>query len=167
MIQRSIFQIYSGNGSNFCQNYKQYISYFVNLQHLRTYFLKTTVDWILMLCMLGKNFSRQHFEIIFLFSPENRICHFMKTVSYGDSLHEMSNPFFLGKLRKLSLVYHLLHLPISNCCSLTHQIIIPVPDNMFLIMSPTHLPTMLSHPIQAHTPYVKRSILLSAQIQNC
>ena len=29
---------------------------------------------------------------IMLFSPENRIRHFMQTVSNGDSLHEMLNP---------------------------------------------------------------------------
>ena len=29
--------------------------------------------WVLMLCMLGKNFSRQHFEIVFLFFAENRL----------------------------------------------------------------------------------------------
>ena len=27
----------------------------------------------LMLCILGKNFSRSHFEICFLFVPENRV----------------------------------------------------------------------------------------------
>ena len=30
---------------------------------------------------LGKNFSRLHFEIFFLFFPENRIRHFMHTVT--------------------------------------------------------------------------------------
>ena len=29
-----------------------------------------------MLSILGKNFSRQHFEIFFLFFPENRLCLF-------------------------------------------------------------------------------------------
>ena len=42
----------------------------------------------LMLCMLGKNFSRQQFEIFFLFFPENRL------TFHGDNLHEMSKPKF-------------------------------------------------------------------------
>ena len=36
---------------------------------------------MLTLCMLGKNFSRQHFELYFLFFLENRIWHFMLIVS--------------------------------------------------------------------------------------
>ena len=46
----------------------------------------------LMLCTLGKIFSRRHTEIFFLFSTENRIWLFMQIVSNGDNLHEMSNP---------------------------------------------------------------------------
>ena len=45
--------------------------------------------------MLGKNFSRQHFEVIFLFFLENRIWHIMNIVSLGYSLHEVSDPIFL------------------------------------------------------------------------
>ena len=37
--------------------------------------------------MLGKNFSRQHFEIVFLLFPENRLWQ-------RDNLHEMSKPIF-------------------------------------------------------------------------
>ena len=37
--------------------------------------------WTLTLSTLGKIFSRQHFEIFFLFFPENRIWHFMQMVS--------------------------------------------------------------------------------------
>ena len=33
----------------------------------------TVLNGTLTLCMLGKNFSRQHFEIFFLFFLENRI----------------------------------------------------------------------------------------------
>ena len=33
----------------------------------------------------------------FLFFLENRIWHFMKIVSLGDNLHEVSNPIFLEK----------------------------------------------------------------------
>ena len=44
--------------------------------------------------MLGKNFSRQQFEIFFLFFLENRIWHFMQIVSLGDNLHEVSDPIF-------------------------------------------------------------------------
>ena len=32
-------------------------------------------------CMIGKNFSRQHFEIVFSFFPENMLWHFMQIVS--------------------------------------------------------------------------------------
>ena len=48
----------------------------------------------LMLSMLGKIFSRQHIEIVFLFFPENRIGHFIQIVSSGDNLHKMSSPVF-------------------------------------------------------------------------
>ena len=48
----------------------------------------------LTLCMLGKNFSRRHFEIFFLFILDNRIWHFMQIVSYEDNLHEVSGPVF-------------------------------------------------------------------------
>ena len=51
----------------------------------------------LMLSTLGKNLSIQHPEILFLFSPENRICHFMQVVSIGYNLIEMSKPIFWGK----------------------------------------------------------------------
>ena len=49
--------------------------------------------FLLMLCMLGKNFSRRYFEIYFLFLPENRLWHLIKIVS----LHEMSEPVFWEK----------------------------------------------------------------------
>ena len=49
--------------------------------------------------MLGKNFSRWHFEILFLHVPGNRIWHFMlQIVSLGDNLHEMLF-CFLGKIK--------------------------------------------------------------------
>ena len=48
----------------------------------------------LTLSTLGKIFSRQHFEIFFLFFPKNRIWHLIQTVFIGDNLHEMSNPVF-------------------------------------------------------------------------
>ena len=51
----------------------------------------------LTLCMLGKNFSRQHFEIVFLFFLENMVWHFMQIVSLGDNLHEVSDLIFLEK----------------------------------------------------------------------
>ena len=38
---------------------------------------------------------------IFLIFPENRIWHCMQIVSTGDNLHEMSNPVFWGKKKKL------------------------------------------------------------------
>ena len=41
--------------------------------------------------MLGKNFSRRHFEIFFLIFLENRIRHFMQIVYLGDNLHEVSD----------------------------------------------------------------------------
>ena len=38
--------------------------------------------------------------IFFLFFPVNRIWHFMQIVSWGDNLHEMSNPVFWEKQEK-------------------------------------------------------------------
>ena len=52
--------------------------------------------FILMLSMLGKYFSRWHFEI-HLFFQETRLWHFMQIVSSGDNLHEMSKPGFCEK----------------------------------------------------------------------
>ena len=52
---------------------------------------------MLMLSMLGKNFSRQHFEIFFLVFPESRLLHLMQLVSLGDTLHGMSKPVFQEK----------------------------------------------------------------------
>ena len=45
----------------------------------------------LLLSMLGKNISWQHFEVFFLFFHENRLWHFMHIVSKGDNLLEMPN----------------------------------------------------------------------------
>ena len=50
-----------------------------------------------MLCMLGKNSSRQHFEIIFLFFPENRLKCFLHIVSLGDNMQETFKPIFWEK----------------------------------------------------------------------
>ena len=44
-------------------------------------FLKNNYTLALTLSTLGKIFSRRHFEIFFLFFPENRIWHFMQIVS--------------------------------------------------------------------------------------
>ena len=47
----------------------------------------------LTLSTLDDIFSRRHFEI-FLFSPENRLWHFMQIVPYGDNVYNMSKPIF-------------------------------------------------------------------------
>ena len=47
-----------------------------------------------MLSTLGKLFSGQHIDFVFLFFLENRIWHVMHIVFYEDNLHEMSNPVF-------------------------------------------------------------------------
>ena len=44
--------------------------------------------------MLGKNFSRQHFEIPFLFFLEKKTLYFLQIVSLGDNFHEVSDPIF-------------------------------------------------------------------------
>ena len=43
---------------------------------------------------LWANSADDKLLIFFLFSPENRIWHFMQIVSIGDNLHEMSKPVF-------------------------------------------------------------------------
>ena len=48
--------------------------------------------------MLGNNFSRRNFEILFLFFPENR------------QFASNAKACFVGKIRKISSVCHLLHL---------------------------------------------------------
>ena len=45
---------------------------------------------ILTLCMLAKNFSKQNFQMFFLFFLKNKIWHFMQI----DNLHEVSDPIF-------------------------------------------------------------------------
>ena len=42
---------------------------------------------------MGKS-SRRQSDGIFLFFLENRIWHFMQIVSFGDNLHEVSDPIF-------------------------------------------------------------------------
>ena len=50
------------------------------------------------LCMLGKHFSRRHFEIVFLISQENKLWHFMQTVFLANCLlHEISKLIFWEK----------------------------------------------------------------------
>ena len=56
----------------------------------------------LTLCTLDKIFSRRHLEIFFSYF-------FMQTISIGDSLHEMSNPVFWEKIRKISPICRLLN----------------------------------------------------------
>ena len=74
--------------------------------HVANYFKEQMIPLLpdiilhLMLSTLGKIFSRQHFEIFFLFFSENRIRHFLQIVSNGDNLHAMSLPVFWGKIRK-------------------------------------------------------------------
>ena len=65
----------------------------------------------LTLCMLGKNFSRQHFETVFLFFLENRIWHFTQIV-FCMSVRS----YFLGKkkIRKMTSVCHPLNLPVAR-----------------------------------------------------
>ena len=48
--------------------------------------------------MLGKNCSRRHFEIIFLFSPEKKALAFHANCHLGDNLLKLSKsiPIFLG-----------------------------------------------------------------------
>ena len=63
--------------------------------------------------MLCKNFSEQRFEIFFLFFLENMIWHFMQNVSLGDNLHDVSDPIFQEKIRKISSICHPLILPVA------------------------------------------------------
>ena len=49
---------------------------------------------------LWANLADDKLVIFFLFSPENRIWHFMQIVSIGDNLHELSNPVFWEKKEK-------------------------------------------------------------------
>ena len=53
-------------------------------------------------------------KYFFFFFLENRILHFLQIVSYGDNLHEVSNPSFWEKQEKISSVCHLLNLNIIN-----------------------------------------------------
>ena len=58
-----------------------------------------------MLSTLGKFSADNILNYFFLFFQGNRFCHFMQIVSYGDNLHEMSNPISLEKN------FHLLNWP--------------------------------------------------------
>ena len=78
------------------------------------YFFPLGVVLLLTRSTLSKIFSRQHFEIFFLFLPENRIDISCKI---GDNLHEMSILFsgmkcqscFLRKIRKRSRICQLIN----------------------------------------------------------
>ena len=48
--------------------------------------------------MLGKIFSKQHFDVFCLFFLEKSIRHFMPI---GDKLHEMSNSIFFEKKKSI------------------------------------------------------------------
>ena len=58
---------------------------------------KKKKNYLVTLSALGKNFSRRHFEIFFLFFPENGLSQIMQNVSFRDTLHEMSEPIFWEK----------------------------------------------------------------------
>ena len=60
------------------------------------YCQKRSAAVYLMLCMLGKYFSRRHF-FLNIFFPENRLWHYMQI-----NLHETSKPGFCKKKRKKS-----------------------------------------------------------------
>ena len=78
--------------------------YFISLQLIK-------------LSMLCKNFSRQHFEIFFKFSPENRLWHFMQIVSLEDFAHHLWKPIFWENWE----IYLTLKVP-SKICSRWHSI---------------------------------------------
>ena len=71
------------------------------------------------LCMLGKNFSRWHFEVFFLFFLENMIWYFMQIVSKETICMKCQILFSRKKIRKLPSVCRLLKLPtawlVLNC----------------------------------------------------
>ena len=50
--------------------------------------------------MLGKNVSRRHFVIFFLFFLENRIWHFLQIVSFRRQFAWSVRSYFLGKINK-------------------------------------------------------------------
>ena len=49
------------------------------------------------------NSADDELTIFFLFSAENRIWYFMQIVSNGDNLHEISNPVFWKKKKKIKM----------------------------------------------------------------
>ena len=62
--------------------------------------------------MRGKEFSRPHFEIFFLFFLENKIGHLMHIV-LGDNLHEVLDAIFLEKNKKNMVSLLSANLPIA------------------------------------------------------
>ena len=56
--------------------------------------------FLLMLSMLGKHFSRQHFEICLLFLPDNRLWHFMQYLLMKQLAWNMKT-YILWKIRKM------------------------------------------------------------------
>ena len=63
-------------------------------QRSRHFQVKTGIEVIIFYfnaySLKGENFSRQHFEIFFLFFPENRLQHCMQIVTLRDNWHKMS-----------------------------------------------------------------------------
>ena len=58
---------------------------------------------------MSDNIFSKHFEILFAFFPEDMLWYFMHIVSNGDNLHEMSNPVFWERIRKLSFIFRMLN----------------------------------------------------------
>ena len=78
--------------------------------HVQRYIFWVVVQ-LLTLCMLRKNFSRQHFEIFLLFFLENRIWHYMQIVSLVCMKCQI---LFSRKDKKnMTNLYHLLFLPLA------------------------------------------------------
>ena len=78
-------------------------------QYLNSAGSRFIISW--MLRMLGKIFSRQHFEIFSYFPQKMDINIPCKLSPKGDNLHGMSKPKFWGKIRKIFSICHLMNLP--------------------------------------------------------
>ena len=69
---------------------------------------------IIMLSMLGNDFSRRHFEILFWFFPEKLDLTFHANCLLRRQFAWNIKSYFLGKIKEIWAIYHLLNLPHST-----------------------------------------------------
>ena len=72
-----------------------------------------SLDCFKTFCMLGKHFSKRYFEIFFLIFPRKQDLTLHENCLLRRQFAWSVRSYFLGKIRKISSVCHLLNMPIT------------------------------------------------------